>query len=153
MGGKITEMKLTAQCLVHCAVYYCLFFIGTIIIINHVWFKIQVFEASYSMCILIFLLPCQQGCFKGCISKCVVNSSRPWGSDTCIHIQLPPGATFNDHNTWIFKRCCTSDVRFEKQAMQEKSNLQQKVRLWHDANAKFTTFMQAIARVGLTNTH
>jgi len=55
------------------------------------------------MCILIFLLPCQQGCFKGCISKCVVNSSRPWGSDTCIHIQLPPGATLNNHNTWIFK--------------------------------------------------
>ena len=103
MGGQIPEIKLTAQCLVHCAVYYCLFFIGTIIIINHVWFQIQVFEASYSMCILIFLLPCQQGCFKGYISKCVVNSSRPWGSDTCIHIQLPPGATLNNHNTWIFK--------------------------------------------------
>jgi len=55
------------------------------------------------MCILIFLLPCQQGCFKGCISKCVLNFPRPCGSDTCIHIQLPPGATFNDHNTWIFK--------------------------------------------------
>ena len=103
MGGQIPEIKLTAQCLVHCAVYYCLFFIGTIIIINHVWFQIQVFEASYSMCILIFLLPCQQGCFKWCISKFVVNSSRPWGSDTCIHIQLPPGATLNNHNTWIFK--------------------------------------------------
>ena len=102
MGGKIPEIKLTAQCLVHCAVYYCLFFIGTIII-NHAWFQIQVFEASYSMCILIFLLPCQQGCFKGCIPKFVVNSSGPWGSDTCIHIQLPPGATLNNHNTWIFK--------------------------------------------------
>jgi len=105
MGGKIPEIKLTAQCLVHCAVYYYyyLFFIGTIII-NHVWFQIKVFEASYSMCVFILcLLPCQQGCFKGCISKYVVNSSRPWGSDTCIHIQLPPGATFNNHNTWIFK--------------------------------------------------
>ena len=103
MGGKIPEMKLTAQCLVHCAVYYCLFVIGTIII-NHVWFQIYRCLKQVTACVfLYFLLPCQQGCFKGCISKCVVNSSRPWGSDTCIHIQLPPGATFNDHNTWIFK--------------------------------------------------
>jgi len=40
MGGQIPEIKLTAKCLVHCAVYYYLFFIGTIIIINHVWFQI-----------------------------------------------------------------------------------------------------------------
>ena len=145
MGGKIPEIKLTAQCLVHCAVYYCLFFIGTIII-NHVWFQIQVFEASYSMCIRIFLLPCQQGCFKGYISKCVVNSSRPWGSDTCIYIQLPPGATFNDHNTWIFKDAAQVMYSLEiTLTMQEKSNLQ--------PNAKFTTFILARARVGLTNTH
>ena len=149
MGGKIPEIKLTAQCLVHCAVYYCLFFIGTIII-NHAWFQIQVFEASYSMCIRIFLLPCQQGCFKGYISKCVVNSSRPWGSDTCIYIQLPPGATFNDHNTWIFK---DADECFGYYPKPCRKKVMYKVSLWHDANAKFTTFMLARARVGLTNTH
>jgi len=82
MGGKIPEIKLTAQCLVHCAVYYYLYFIGTIII-NHVWFQIKVFEASYSMCVFILcLLPCQQGCFKGCISKCVLKSSPVLGEVT-----------------------------------------------------------------------
>jgi len=40
MGGQIPEIKLTAQCLVHCAVYYYLFVIGTVIIINQVWFQI-----------------------------------------------------------------------------------------------------------------
>ena len=105
MGGKIPEIKLTAQCLVHCAVYYFLLFI-------FYWYhnhqsrlvsNLGVRSKLQHVYSYIFLLPFQQGCFKGCISKYVVNSSRPWGSDTCIHIQLPPGATFNDHNTWIFK--------------------------------------------------
>ena len=109
-----------------------------------VWSKLQ---HVYSF---IFLLPCQQGCFKGYISKCVVNSSRPWGSDTCIYIQLPPGATFNDHNTWIFK---DADECFGYYPKPCRKKVIYKVSLWHDANAKFTTFMLARARVGLTNTH
>ena len=99
MGGKIPEIKLTAQCLVHCTVYYCWYHNHQSCLVSNLGVRSKL-QHVYSY---IFLLPFQQGCFKGCIYKCVVNSSRPWGSDTCIHIQLPPGATFNNHNTWIFK--------------------------------------------------
>ena len=101
MGGKIPQIKLTAQCLVHCAVYYCLFFIGTIII-NHVWFQIYRCLKQVTACVLLyFFIALSARVFQGVhLQMCVEVLSRPRGSDTCVHIQLPPGANFNDHNTW-----------------------------------------------------
>ena len=58
MGGKIPEIKLTAQCLVHCAVYYFLFFIGTIII-NHVWFQIFRCLKQVTACAFLYFFHCQ----------------------------------------------------------------------------------------------
>ena len=69
----------------------------------------------------------------------MVNSSRPWGSDTCIYIQLPPGATFNDHNTWIFKDA--AQVMYVLEIILShvgKKLFTTKSQVWHDAYAKFT---------------
>ena len=67
-------------------------------------FKFRCLKQVTACVFLYFYCPVSKGVSRGASPKYVVNSSRPWGSDTCIYIQLPPGATtFNDHNTWIFK--------------------------------------------------
>ena len=56
------------------------------------------------MCIYTLFIAVSARVFQGVhLQMCVEVLSRPRGSDTCVHIQLTPGANFNDHNTWIFK--------------------------------------------------
>ena len=114
-----------------------------------VWSKLQ----HVYMCILkFFYCPVSKGVSRGA-SPNVLWIPPVLGEATLAYTSSFPQELLSTTTTHGSLKMLHKWCTFWKISHVGKSNLRQKVRLWHDANAKFTTFMLAIARVGLTNTH
>ena len=106
-----------------------------------VWSKLQ---HVYSY---IFYCPVSKGVSRGA-SPNVLWIPPVLGEATLAYTSSFPQELLSTTTTHGSLKMLHKWCTFWKTSHVEKSNLQQKVRLWHDANAKLTTFMLGISLPG-----